>query len=99
MSIVLESAVEKYLKTKVKALGGECLKWVCPGNSGVPDRIVIYKGIFCLVETKAKRGRLSPIQSYMRKRLSKNTDQYYIVHTREKADEFIKTLKAISDRG
>lgn len=48
-----ESAVEKRLREGVEALGGQCLKWVCPQRSGVPDRILILpKGITIYVELK-----------------------------------------------
>ena len=38
-----ESKIEKYLKSKVEKLGGECLKFNS-GVVGVPDRIVILPG-------------------------------------------------------
>lgn len=62
----LERDIEQKLRKKVEACGGKCLKWVCPGWSGVPDRIVLLPGgrvIF--VETKRpKGGRLSPLQGW-----------------------------------
>lgn len=36
-----ERDVEKYLREQVEARGGLCLKWVSPGWTGAPDRIVI----------------------------------------------------------
>ena len=41
---MLERDIEKYLVTKVKALGGQALKFTSPGNAGVPDRIVLLPG-------------------------------------------------------
>jgi len=41
---MLERDVEQYLVKRVKALGGECFKWVSPGRVGVPDRIVVLPG-------------------------------------------------------
>ena len=60
----LEKDIEKKLRQKVEALGGFCLKWVCPGWSGVPDRIVLLPGArIYFVETKRpKGGRLSALQ-------------------------------------
>lgn len=55
---ILEKDIEKRLVREVKKLGGLCLKWVSPGNSGVPDRIVLMPGgkaIF--VELKKPGGR------------------------------------------
>lgn len=54
---VLEKEIEAKLRDMVKAHGGWCLKWVCPGWAGVPDRIVLLPGgrvIF--VETKRPKG-------------------------------------------
>lgn len=39
-----EKNTEAYLRDRVKALGGRSYKWVSPGCSGVPDRIVILPG-------------------------------------------------------
>ena len=39
-----EKSTEAYLRDEVKALGGSSYKWVSPGCSGVPDRIVIPPG-------------------------------------------------------
>lgn len=53
----LEKEIEKKLTNIVKRHGGLCLKWVCPGWSGVPDRIVLLPGgkvIF--VELKRPKG-------------------------------------------
>lgn len=62
----LENAIEKKLRARVKAHGGRCLKWVSPGEAGVPDRIVLLPGgRIVFVETKRpKGGKLSPLQNY-----------------------------------
>ena len=67
---MLESEVEKKLVQGVNKLGGLCLKWVSPGYSGVPDRIVFLPGgSVYFVELKQDRGRLSPRQKYVHKQL------------------------------
>lgn len=69
---MLESEVEKKLVQGVKKLGGLCLKWVSPGYSGVPDRIVFLPGgRVYFVELKQDRGRLSERQKYVHKQLKK----------------------------
>ena len=40
----LEKEIEAKLVDVVKRHGGMCLKWVCPGWAGVPDRIVLLPG-------------------------------------------------------
>lgn len=39
-----ERFIEKKLISEVKKQGGRAFKWVSPGCSGVPDRIVILPG-------------------------------------------------------
>lgn len=68
----LEKEIEAKLRKLVESRGGMCLKWVCPGWVGVPDRIVLLPGgrvIF--VETKRpKGGRLSPMQEWWGRKLT-----------------------------
>lgn len=61
---VLEKEIESKLVKMVKQTGGLALKWVCPGWSGVPDRIVLLPGAKVIfVETKRpKGGRVSKLQ-------------------------------------
>lgn len=63
---IIERDIERKLRIMVERRGGMCLKWVCPGWSGVPDRIVLLPGgrvIF--VETKRPAGgRLSALQRW-----------------------------------
>lgn len=60
----LEKDIEKKLRQRVEARGGRCLKWVCPGWSGVPDRIILLPGgRIHFVETKRpKDGVVSALQ-------------------------------------
>jgi hypothetical protein len=60
----LEKEVEQKLRQRVESYGGKCLKWVCPGWSGVPDRIILLpRGRIFFVETKRpKGGKLSALQ-------------------------------------
>lgn len=62
----LERDIEGKLRKRVKAYGGRCLKWVSPGESGVPDRIVLLPGgRIIFVETKRPQGgKLSKLQNY-----------------------------------
>lgn len=69
----LEKDIERKLRLMVQRYKGQCLKWVCPGWSGVPDRIIILPGghiIFAEVK-RPKGGRYSPMQCYWADRLRK----------------------------
>lgn len=68
-----ESKIEKYLNTSIEKLGGLSLKFVSPGNSGVPDRIVLFKHQVVFVELKAPKKKPRPLQVHMfRKILNQN---------------------------
>ena len=60
----LEKDIEKKLRQAVENHGGRCLKWVCPGWSGVPDRIVLLPGarIYFIETKRPKGGKLSALQ-------------------------------------
>jgi hypothetical protein len=68
----LERDIEQKLRRGVEAQGGKCMKWVCPGWSGVPDRIVLLPGArIYFVETKRPKGGIvSALQNKWREWLT-----------------------------
>lgn len=59
----MEKDVERKLVKGIKDLGGIAYKFVSPGNSGVPDRIVILPdGHVEFVELKTISGKLTALQ-------------------------------------
>ena len=90
----LEKDIEKKLRTKVEDLGGWCLKWVCPGWSGVPDRIILLPGArIYFVETKRpKGGTLSALQKKWRKWLTELGFSYSVVWTYEELEQFLQYI-------
>lgn len=62
--LIMEKDIEQALIRMVKKHDGLCLKWVCPGWSGVPDRIILLPGAHIMfVELKRpKGGRRSKLQ-------------------------------------
>jgi hypothetical protein len=57
MATPLEKDIERALGRLVGRHHGRCLKWVCPGWAGVPDRIVLLPGgQIVFVETKRPKG-------------------------------------------
>ncbi len=60
---MLERDIESKLIRPVRALGGLCLKLVCPGYTGVPDRLILLPGGHVLfVETKQPGKKERPRQ-------------------------------------
>ena len=69
----LERDIERALVSMVKRRGGLCLKWVCPGFAGVPDRIILLPGarvIFAELK-RPKGGRAAPLQEWWAKQLNR----------------------------
>lgn len=86
----LEKEIENSLRKTVIRHGGMCLKWVCPGWSGVPDRIILLPGgLVIFVETKRpKGGRYSPMQDKWRDWLIRLGFDYYRIENREQLATF-----------
>lgn len=83
-----EKDIEQKLRKMVEAHKGLCLKWVCPGWSGVPDRIILLPGGRILfVETKRpKGGKISVLQSWWRKKLQVLGFTHYFVFNQDDID-------------
>lgn len=91
-----EKQTERHLCRMAKALGGECYKWVSPGCSGVPDRIVILPGgkIF-FVELKSE-GKTSTAQQKKRQAelRSLGCTVYADIDTKEKVREMLDEIQS-----
>lgn len=58
-----ESEIEKKFRLMIERHGGVARKWVSPGQSGVPDRIVLLPGgRISFVELKKPGGVVSKLQ-------------------------------------
>lgn len=90
---VLEREVEAKLRKVVNNYGGMCLKWVCPGWAGVPDRIVLLpKGRLWFIEMKRPRGGvLSSRQVWWAKKLTALGFEYRVVWS----DTDVELFKAV----
>ena len=77
----LEKEIEKALRSMVIRQGGVCLKWVCPGWSGVPDRIVLLPGgRIYFVETKRPLGgHVGPMQQWWGKQLRELGFNWFLI--------------------
>ena len=90
---MLESKIEKELRLKVKAIGGKAYKFSSPGNNGLPDRIVLYKGQCYFVETKKPKEKLRPLQEAVKRQFLKLGFDIYKVDSVEKVGEFINEIR------
>lgn len=91
---MLESDIEKKLVREIRKLGGVAYKFVSPGNSGVPDRIVILPGgVIVFVELKTETGRLSENQTRQLHRLGCLGMRTRVLYGMEDLDRFLDWAK------
>jgi len=96
---VREKAIETYLRDQVRKVGGAAMKWVSPGNSGVPDRIVFLPGgRVVFVELKAPGKKPTQLQLVQHERLRALGQDVRVIDSREGVDGLVKelTLNAIA---
>ena len=86
-----EATVEARLRDEMTRRGCLCYKWVSPGNTGVPDRIIITpRGEFILIELKTERGRLSAVQKTQIRQLRAHGVETWVLYGAEDVARFIK---------
>ena len=89
-----EKEVEAFLKNEIRKLGGLLLKFVSPGNDGVPDRIAIMPdGRVWFVEFKAEGGDLRPLQEYWRVTLLDRQQQVAVIRGMDEAKDFAAWMR------
>lgn len=91
---MLESEIEKCLVRKVREMGGAAYKFVSPGNTGVPDRIIILPGgRIWFAELKAKTGWLSPPQERQIERLRGLGMKVVVIRGMEGLEEWLDEIR------
>ena len=90
---MLESNIEKYLVCRVKELGGRALKFVSPGHSGVPDRLVCLPGgRVVFVELKAPGKKPRPLQVAAHRELENLGFEVFVIDSKQGVDDFIQLI-------
>lgn len=98
---MLEGQIERRLKDRCKQEGMMCMKFVSPGYTGVPDRIIlIHGGHVVFVELKApkkvERTRQRIVQDRIRKM---GLEVFSGVDSYDRVEEVIRRCKDLEDRG
>lgn len=86
-----EKSTEKYLREEIKKLGGTAYKFVSPGQTGVPDRLVCLPGgkVF-FVELKSEGRKSTPVQKRQQEKLKTLGFRVYAdIDTKAKVREVI----------
>lgn len=94
-----ERDIERALSVIVRRHGGWCLKWVCPGWAGAPDRIVLLPGgrvIFVEVK-RPKGGRVPPRQTWFAEQLRALGFQHRFVWNREDIEKLEQEIKGAKE--
>lgn len=88
-----EKAIEKYLVKKTKEMGGRALKFVSPGFSGVPDRLVLMpKGKMCFAELKSQGKKPRPLQNGVHRMLRDLGFRVYVIDSYIGVEKMIKEI-------
>ncbi len=90
-----EKRVEALLTSGVKRMGGLAYKFVSPGNSGVPDRIILMPGgKIYFVELKREGGQLTNLQKRQINRIRRLDCWVDVLHGMVEVSNFLLRLQA-----
>lgn len=88
-----EKWLEAKLKTDVNKIGGRALKFVSPGNDGVPDRLVLMPNAkVYFAELKSTGQRLGPLQRYWKRELEKMGFLHFVMNDLAGLNNFLDKL-------
>jgi len=91
-----ESSVERYLKRKVKAVGGRTFKLKFLGMRGAPDRLVVFPweyAAFLELKRHPKR-KLDPLQAHVGAILQRGGLRFYALGSTAQIDSFMDLAMA-----
>jgi hypothetical protein len=85
-----EKTLERYLVRRVRALGGECFKFLSPGRAGMPDRMIVLPGNqISFLELKASGKKPRPLQLHILARLNELGCKASWTDSKEGVDDFL----------
>lgn len=89
----MEKTVESYLRRRVREAGGLALKLVCPGWTGVPDRLILLPGArVYFAETKDRGKTPRPRQRYVHDRLRELGFTVFVPDSKEAVDDMVQAI-------
>ena len=94
---MLESTIESYFQKKCAKNKILCIKFISPGHSGVPDRMLITEsGRIAFVELKKQDGVVSEKQKKWIRMLKERNIDAYVAFSKKDCDDVIKLLSSDS---
>ena len=92
----IEKDIERWLGNQLKKLGCIYMKFVSPGNDGVPDRIVILPGgSVIFIELKSTQGKLMANQRVQISRLRKQGAIVFVLTGKIDAKLFLDDIERV----
>ena len=87
---VIQKSIIKYLKTKAYVV-----KIVSASKSGIPDLLVLYRGMLIAVEIKTpdKRNNVSDLQKYNLDEITRHGGHAYVACSLNEVKEIIEGIK------
>lgn len=89
---MLEKEIEAKMRKAVRKFGGIFLKFVSPSETGVPDRIVIWKGRVIFMELKQDGEKPTARQQYVHRKLRAQGAEVRVIIGADQAREFIREV-------
>jgi len=92
--VIREKEIESYLTNQVRKAGGKVYKFVSPGASGVPDRIVVFEWPWItFVELKAPKKSPEYLQTFQHKILKKLGYRVEVIDTKDGVNRLVNDYK------
>ncbi|MDR7237139.1 VRR-NUC domain-containing protein [Neobacillus drentensis] len=92
-----ERDIEGYLRDQVKKIKGIAYKFESPGNSGVPDRMVLLPGgRVYFVELKAPGKKSRPLQIAQQRKIANLGFPVLEIDSKQGVDQFIQFARGES---
>jgi len=92
----LERDSERLLVRGVKKLGGLCYKFTSPGNSGVPDRIVVLNGSVFFIELKKPDGKTTALQDRQIVLLRQHGAKVFVLYGMKDVERWLRDIEAFA---
>lgn len=94
----MEKQIEQRFVSEIRRHGGMCLKFVSPGMSGMPDRIVLLPhGNIAFVEVKAPGQKPRKLQIRQHARLRALGFCVYVLDSMEMIPDLIREIGGETD--
>lgn len=91
--MISEKSLEKVFTDRARLIGGMSRKFVSPGYSGVPDRLLFIKGLVFPAEIKTSGEKPTPRQRFVHREFAANGFPVWIIDDKVSLDAFFEHVK------